>query len=460
MTTALVQLAMDRSLRRYDDDGRLHVELTPISKSNICPYFGREIPYGQSLGLDPSRVYHLFRDPVELAKAAASSNNIQLLDMHIGVSARDPKKQNVVGSTGTDAIFDAPYLKNSLVVWDKSAIDLIESNRKKELSCSYRYRPDMTPGTYAGVRYDGVMRDIGFNHVALVEDGRAGADVLVEDSLPINLHKDYKMPPMLKATSRKALVAKGALSVFLAPKLAHDAQIDFSRVLAGVTDKNWEDSKPLLMSRVKIATNGKLAEDANLDGLDKLLAMFDQTANDEMELEADDEKDEDEEKKKKEADDKKARDKRAKDEEDKDKEKKDAEDKAARDKRAMDEEDKEKDKAEDKRAMDAAIKSSVDAAKKDWQREQRELQVARELVTPIIGAVLAQDSAEAYYDLLFQQEKVDTTGVTPSGYHALAVLTIKAATATKAPVRRVANDSAASKSFLTDHPNVARIRVL
>ncbi len=40
----------------------------------------------------------------------------------------------------------------------------------------------MTPGTYAGVRYDGVMRDIAANHVALVRKGRAGPDVVVGDS--------------------------------------------------------------------------------------------------------------------------------------------------------------------------------------------------------------------------------------------------------------------------------------
>ena len=80
-------------------------------------------------------------------------------------------------------MFDAPYLKNSLVVWDGEAIKLIEDDKQKELSCGYRYRADMTPGTYEGVRYDGVMRDIRGNHVALVEEGRAGPDVLVADSI-------------------------------------------------------------------------------------------------------------------------------------------------------------------------------------------------------------------------------------------------------------------------------------
>ncbi len=43
----------------------------------------------------------------------------------------------------------------------------------------------MTPGSYNGEAYDGVMRDIAGNHVALVVQGRAGADVLVNDSAKV-----------------------------------------------------------------------------------------------------------------------------------------------------------------------------------------------------------------------------------------------------------------------------------
>ena len=487
-----MQLAYDRSLRRYDKEGRLHVELTPISKANICPYFGCEIPNGDKLGLDPSRIYQMFRAPEELAKAAQSSNNIQLMETHVGVSARDPKKQQIVGSTGTDGIFEAPYLKNSLVIWDKPAIDLVESDRKKELSCSYSYTPDMTPGTYMGMRYDGVMRELAFNHVALVEDGRAGSDVLVEDSLPLLLKRSLIPMPKNAAvvTSRKALVARGALQAFIAPKLANDAQIDYSKIVRGITAANWVDSRPIILSRVKIATNGKLANDEDLDGMDKVLGMLDKTGEDEKD---DEDEDDDEEKKardkaaadkkaadekaekEREAEDKRARDKRARDKKARDamteeereaedkrardeeeKREKDAKDKAAADKRARDEE-REKEKAEDKKAMDAAIAT----AKKDWQREQRELLEARDIVTPVIGVVLAQDSAAAYYELLFDKHNVDLTGITPAGYKTLAQQVIARVTArpTTRPVVKHANDSAVV-DFNKRFPDVARVRTV
>jgi 8-oxo-dGTP pyrophosphatase MutT (NUDIX family) len=178
-------LALDRgSVRNYDQDGRLHIERTPISKANVCEYYGDEIPDADKLGLDPARKYKLLRDPDELRKAAPTFNNLPLLSEHKVVTADQHDKGLVAGATGTDAEFVAPYLYNSLVVWPQEDIKGVEDDDKRELSCSYHYRADMTPGTYEGQAYDGVMRDIIGNHVALVENGRAGPDVMVHDSQP------------------------------------------------------------------------------------------------------------------------------------------------------------------------------------------------------------------------------------------------------------------------------------
>jgi 8-oxo-dGTP pyrophosphatase MutT (NUDIX family) len=177
-------LAFDRApvtVRRIDADGRMHVEISNISKAIVNPYLGKEIPKYKELGLDPGRIYQLLRDPAELKKAESTFNNLPLLDQHVGVNAANHRPELVVGSTGTDASFEHPHLKNSLVIWAERGINAVESKRKKELSSAYRYRADMTPGIYEGKPYDGVMRDIIGNHVALVSEGRAGSDVVVGD---------------------------------------------------------------------------------------------------------------------------------------------------------------------------------------------------------------------------------------------------------------------------------------
>ena len=279
-------LAMDRALRRdafafdrstsvrtVDQDGRLHVAITNISKANVCEYLGSEIPGAEELGLDPKQLYKLLRDPKELAAAAASFNNIPLLSEHIPFSADEPPKEEIVGSTGTDAVFEAPYLKNSLVVWDSEAIKDIESREKQELSCAYRYTADMTPGTYEGSRYDGVMREIRGNHVAIVAAGRAGSDVIVGDS---QLKESIVMKQ--QSLSRKATLVKGALLAFLCPRLATDSSINLDAMLDGVHQSNWAKSKPSIAAAVAAAVKTKkivLAKDASIDGLVDLLDGLD-----------------------------------------------------------------------------------------------------------------------------------------------------------------------------------------
>lgn len=207
-----VKFAFDKaSVRTYDEDGMMHVALTPISKSNVCIYYGKEIPNSEELGLEPNKAYRLLRDPEELKKAVSTFNNKPVLNKHIGVTVIDPPKEAIVGSTGERAEFDGTYLKNSMVIWDLDSILGVETEKQKEISSSYRYRLDLTAGEYEGETYDGVMRDIVCNHVAIVPSGRAGPDVFVYDSKPIGIKLMSKLEK---------------LWAYLLPKLASDADPD------------------------------------------------------------------------------------------------------------------------------------------------------------------------------------------------------------------------------------------
>jgi 8-oxo-dGTP pyrophosphatase MutT (NUDIX family) len=286
-------LAFDRdSVRHIDQDGRLHAALNNISKANVCPYFGREIPGHRELGLDPDKIYQLLRAPEELAKPETirSFNNLPLLSEHVPVTSKTfdgHKPHLVVGSLGTDAEWAPPYMRNSLVVWAKDHVDGVQSEKKRELSSAYYYTADMTPGTFKGVRYDGVMRDIIANHVVLCQDGRAGDDVLVGDSMPAEIKRGSGTPPaqdskeklMSKTVlTRKAAAVEGALTVFLRPLLAQDAQIDIAPLLKGIGAKNYKAKKPALAISLAKLTDGKLAADADLDGMHKFLDSLDDMA--------------------------------------------------------------------------------------------------------------------------------------------------------------------------------------
>lgn len=221
-----VPLAMDRSMRTTDQDGRLRVASTPITAARVNGYAGAEVPNAARLGLDPDRIYQLLRDPEELAAAAPTFCNVPLLDAHCLVTADDHRPDLVVGSTGTDAVFTAPYLRVSLVVWAGDAVRGIQSGQQRELSAAYRYVPVMEAGTYGGVAYDGRMTRIVGQHVALVDVGRAGPDVMVADAKP-----RWRNTMAVDDNTDAEMVSK--LTDYLETCLSPDQLEDVRTILAG-----------------------------------------------------------------------------------------------------------------------------------------------------------------------------------------------------------------------------------
>lgn len=181
------RLVYDRSpvdsVRTIDDNGYLHVGISNITKEQVAPYLGSEIPGFEKLGLKPDEIYNVYRPASELSKPATveSLNGIPVLLKHAEDSAEAPAS-NRVGSTGTDAKWEPPYLTNSLHIQDADAIRRINDGTMREISMGYFYTPVLRHGEFEGEPYDVVMTDISCNHVALVEEGRAGHDVSVKDS--------------------------------------------------------------------------------------------------------------------------------------------------------------------------------------------------------------------------------------------------------------------------------------
>lgn len=326
--------AQAMSQREFDVDGRMRVKCSNISKATVNPYFGREIIGGKELGLDANRVYRMFRDPGELEKAAVTFDSLPLLMVHKAVSAKAPARESIVGTTGTGTRFEAPFLKTSLAVWAEDGIAMIDSGKQKQLSIGYRYRADMTPGTYEGMSYDGVMRDIVGNHVALVETGRAGPDVVVSDSNPFE----------------EIVMRNEKLIAALKPFLAQDA--DLAAVDAALTAGSPE------------AVAGITADEA-------MVIATDAAAKARVGLVTADE-----------------------------------------------------------------VKVQVEAARK----ATADLFKARDEVRPLVGEVIAADSAADVYKFGLEQLKVALDGVPPEAYGALFNSAFKASTSAPKPVQ-LAQDS-------------------
>lgn len=441
-----VEFAFDRSMRHRDVDGRLHVESSHISKAMVCPYMGSEIPNAEAMGLDLNKVYYLLRDPEELRRAAPTFRNLPVLIQHVPVSAEKPRQDLIVGTTGSEVTFDGTYLDTSLAIWTAEAIAGIESKEQTELSSAYRYRADMTPGVYQGMAYDGVMRDLVGNHVALVEVGRAGSDVVVSDSLPLQ-------ELTMKLTAKAKIIA-ATLRPYLATKLAQDKAIgSLANILGGVATMAYDAQRPLIAAAVRKEFAGKLATGATLDDLDDALEALSLEklvlATDARPLALDakklakDEGEEDDE--------------YAEDEE---------EETAAMDtegdpdapKKPEDGAPKPKKKAAmsmDAATVESIVNKRVTAAVAKATADTNALHQARADVLPLVGEV-ALDSAEAVYKFALDQMGVDSEGVHPSAYRALLNVTKKQGQQVKTPTR-LAQDSTTRASTHAAFPNLARI---
>lgn len=344
------------SMRSKDANGHLTVERTVISKAAVNPYYGREIPDSERLGLEPERIYYMLRDPVELERAANTFSKKQLLIKHIPVDSDEPQKQSTIGTIGSNITFEDGRLFADLCVWDGYAIGLIEAEKMKELSAGYGYTADMTSGEFEGQYYDGVMRNIIGNHVALVERGRIGRDAIISDHQTVDLEKLMKLK-------------KGALPVVA-------AQI---KQALGMDSDIPETQLHAILTAVKL-------------GMDVSPEKLDGAEDEEEKAAAASKKAQDEEEAKKKANDEEEAEKKAKDEEEAKKQAADNEEQG-------------------KKAMDSAIKLAEDQA----VARVTKLFEAREEVKSLVGQV-AMDSADDVYAYALKQCGVDISGVHPSAF--------------------------------------------
>mgnify|MGYP001071575881 CR=1 FL=1 len=95
-----------------------------------------------------------------------------------------------------------------IIVYDKTVIEEIESGRKREISCGY--------GCDYGINENGNILQINItgNHVALIEEGRAGHSVRILDH---NKYKKGVVKTMAKMKTKKQIIAR------LFPSFAKDA---------------------------------------------------------------------------------------------------------------------------------------------------------------------------------------------------------------------------------------------
>lgn len=225
----------------------------------------------------------VLRDPKEVF----ASDSLETL-VGVPVTLRHPPqmlspenaKQYMVGFNSTVSR-DGKYLTTDLTIADALAIQSVEEKKTSELSCGYGCDLDMTPGTFEGEAYDAVQRGIRYNHIALVERGRAGPDVKVlmdsdqaifHDAL-VEVEPEQVAP---KSTQEKEIQMEKIMiegqEFEVAPELAAALKMHMEKMMSQGSE--LEDMKKKLdacapMEQEKMAADAKVQElQAKCDALD------------------------------------------------------------------------------------------------------------------------------------------------------------------------------------------------
>ena len=198
------------SKRSTDWNGFMEVKDNPISKIGVYPYLGSEIPGAE----DPDRIYYVYRPAEELARQETidSFKLMPFIDEHeiLGKSGMPAERKGMQGTIGEQVYYDEPYLRGNIKIHSSAAQSLIQAG-KVELSPCYGCDWVKGDGTFDGKPYQYTQRNIMGNHLALVEEGRTGPDVAVQDHRKFTLDSSRLLPMEFtpeQLAQLKALIAE------------------------------------------------------------------------------------------------------------------------------------------------------------------------------------------------------------------------------------------------------------
>lgn len=174
-----MKIVLDSKSNRYfDDNGYLVIKNNKIAKAGVFEYLGREI----SDKLPAGEIYKVFRPWEELKKTAKDFEGMPVKFGHEWV---DPSKRDLkIGSISGEVKAEEPYLTADIKIYDKGAIEAVTGEGIVDLSPGYSAKYTAEAGEYNGEKYDFMQRDIKYNHLAVVDNGRSGKDVKISDNKP------------------------------------------------------------------------------------------------------------------------------------------------------------------------------------------------------------------------------------------------------------------------------------
>lgn len=168
--------------KEIDHNDYWYIKDNPLSKVGVFPYLGKTI----SPDLEPDKVYQVLRPEEELnsKETLESFKLVPIVDDHTMLGTKPgmmpAEEKGVHGVIGDDVYYKDGIIYGDLKIFSESLKEEIE-NGKKELSMGYFCDYELADGEFERQPYQAIQRNLRINHVALVDEGRMGADVRVMD---------------------------------------------------------------------------------------------------------------------------------------------------------------------------------------------------------------------------------------------------------------------------------------
>ena len=124
-------------------------------------------------------------------------------ELLIGMTSDKPEKVNIENDPES-------YVQQQVTFHDNESINQIKDGSRRELSLGYTCELDETPGTWNGIAYDAIQRNIAYNHLSLVDRARGGAQCKVLlDNQDIPIQCDGFFITENKGEVMKSFIADG-----------------------------------------------------------------------------------------------------------------------------------------------------------------------------------------------------------------------------------------------------------
>lgn len=169
-----------KSQRITDDNGYLIIKNNPIARAGVFDYLLKEIEPNIS-GDEGEKIVKVYRPLKPLIEVKEAFANKPIMENHKFLGKLGDSKQ-ADGAIGSEISSDDEFLRADLIIYNPDLIQKIKNGEVLELSPAYNGEIIKESGRYNGTDYEYIQTIKSVNHLAVVEKGRSGYELRIQDS--------------------------------------------------------------------------------------------------------------------------------------------------------------------------------------------------------------------------------------------------------------------------------------